>query len=276
MVTGPTGPAGSGGGSFSWATAPASSTATGSAGDIAYDDGFIYVRGSDLWRRAAMSRFGGDAYWSSVALLLSMDGSGSTFADSSLSARAITSYGSVTQSTTNAKWTKSAVFNGSTDYLSLANSGFSLTGDFVVEAWMRLNSVSGYAALIEGRSFIGFANFICGFYSVGGTLRPDFVTSNSGTRLTGTSTSISTGTWTHVAWVRSGSTLSVYVGGTRDSTQVTTSADLSPGGSTLAIGKNLDGNYLDGNLDDIRVTVGSDRGYTGSTITVPTAAFLDY
>jgi hypothetical protein len=273
MVTGPTGPAGSGGGSFSWASVPASSNATGSAGDIAYDNGYFYVRGSDFWRRALMTKFGGDPYLANVALLLSMDGSGSTFTDSSPTPKTITAYGSVTQSTTNAKWSKSAVFNGSTDYLGLANTGFSLTGDFVIEAWIYLDAVSGYATLIEGRSGVGFNNLICGAYSVSGTLRPDIV--YGGGRLTGTSTSISLSTWTHIAFARTGSTLSIYVGGTRDSTQATVSSSLAPGAS-LTIGKNLDGDYLDGNLDDLRVTIGSDRGYTGSTITVPTAAFLDY
>lgn len=270
-VTGPTGAAG--GGSFSWASVPASSNATGSAGDIAYDNGYFYVRGSDFWRRALMTKFGGDPYLANVALLLSMDGSGSTFTDSSPTPKTITAYGSVTQSTTNAKWSKSAVFNGSTDYLGLANTGFSLTGDFVIEAWIYLDAVSGYATLIEGRSGVGFNNLICGAYSVSGTLRPDIV--YGGGRLTGTSTSISLSTWTHIAFARTGSTLSIYVGGTRDSTQATVSSSLAPGAS-LTIGKNLDGDYLDGNLDDLRVTIGSDRGYTGSTITVPTAAFLDY
>lgn len=264
----------SGGGSFTWASVPASSNAAGSPGDMAYDNGYIYVRGSDFWRRAAMAKFGGDPYFASVALLLSMDGSGSTFTDSSPAARSITANGSVTQSTTNAKWTKSGVFNGSTDYLSLANSGFSLTGNFVIEAWIYLNGLTTYAPIFEGRGFIGFANIICGVYDTGGAYRPDFVL--SGTRLTGSSTSVSLNTWTHIAFSRSAGTLSVYVNGTRDSTQVSTSADLSPGGATLTIGRNLDGAHLNGYMDDYRVTIGSDRGYTGSTITVPTAAFLDY
>lgn len=48
--------AGGGGGGFSWASAPASPTASGSAGDIAYDTNYIYVAtGSSTWKRAPLS-----------------------------------------------------------------------------------------------------------------------------------------------------------------------------------------------------------------------------
>jgi hypothetical protein len=54
MVTGPTGP--SGGGSFSWATAPTGSNATGVAGSIAYDASYFYIAtAANTWKRALLS-----------------------------------------------------------------------------------------------------------------------------------------------------------------------------------------------------------------------------
>lgn len=48
----------SGGGGFSWSTAPANSTDSGSAGDLAYDNNFLYLHNGTQWVRAAMSSFG--------------------------------------------------------------------------------------------------------------------------------------------------------------------------------------------------------------------------
>ena len=48
-----------GGGSFSWAGVPASSSANGTAGQIAYDANYLYVAtATNTWKRAALSTFG--------------------------------------------------------------------------------------------------------------------------------------------------------------------------------------------------------------------------
>jgi len=269
---------GSGGsGGISWVTAPASATSSGTAGQVAYDGSYYYIcTASNTWRRVAIASWSEDPYSSYVQLLLHMDGANNstTFTDSSSSPKTVTAYGDAKISTTQSKFGgASAYFDGTGDYLSVPNTAFTLTGDFVIEGWVYLTSVSTYATLIDARSSAAYADWICGVYGTGGVLRPDFVTAGgAGSRLTGSSTSISLSTWTHIAFVRSSGTISAYVDGTRDAVQVSYSSTMTPG-SALTIGRNVDGNHVTGYFDDLRITVNSNRGYTGATITVPTAAF---
>lgn len=219
---------------------------------------------------------GGDSYFSNVQLLLRMDGDGAAFVDSSGTPKTITAVGAATQSAVQSKWGgKSLALNGSNANLSLPSASFSLAGDFVIEAWVYLNSVSAYAALVETRASPGtYANFICGVYNIGGQRRLDFVTvGGAGVRLTGSSTTVPLNAWTHIAFVRSSGVLSAYVNGTRDAAQVSYATAITPASATMLIGRNVDGNFADGYYDDLRITVGSARGYTGATIPLPTAAF---
>jgi titin len=226
---------------------------------------------------AAVTPTAGDPLFSNVALLLRMDGAGSTFVDSSASPKAITSVGAATQSSAQSKWGgKSLALNGSDANLSLPSTGFTLAGDFVIEGWLYLNSVSTYASIAETRSSPSYSDFICGVYNVGGLLRADFVTAGGGgARLTGSSTAVPLNSWAHIAFVRSAGVLSVYVNGTRDATQINYSSTITPQSSTMLIGRNVDGDFVNGFIDEFRITVGNNRSYTGATITVPTAAFPD-
>ena len=226
---------------------------------------------------SAVTPTAGDPLFSSVALLLRMDGTGSTFVDSSSSPKTITAVGAATQSSAQSKFGgKSLALNGSDANLSLPSTGFTLAGDFVIEGWLYFNSVSTYATIAETRSSPSYSDFICGVYNVGGALRPDFVTAGGGgARLTGSSTAVPLNSWAYIAFVRSAGVLSVYVNGTRDATQINYSSTITPQSSTMLIGRNVDGDFVNGFIDEFRITVGNSRGYTGSTITVPTAAFPD-
>jgi hypothetical protein len=258
---------------------PSSATDTGNTGDICWDSNYIYVcTSTNSWTRSPISAWSSDPYFSNVSLLLHMNGTGSSFVDSSASPKIITAVGAATQSAIESKWGgKSLELNGSTSNLSLSSSGFTLSGDFVIELWIYLSSLASYGPIVETRSSASFSDFICGIYNISGTLRPDFVTAGGGgVRLTGSSTSVSLSTWTHVAFVRSGGVISAFVNGVRDSTQINYSSIITPTSANMLIGRNVDGNFINGYIDDLRITVGSNRGYTGSTITVPTAAFPDY
>jgi hypothetical protein len=60
MVTGPTGPAGAGGGgSFSWANVPSGATGTASAGSLAYDSLYLYIAvAANTWKRTLLTAWG--------------------------------------------------------------------------------------------------------------------------------------------------------------------------------------------------------------------------
>lgn len=205
-----------------------------------------------------------DPYWSSVKLLMNMEGSGSTFTDQSSQALAVTANGGATQSTDQSKWgSKSAYFDGSGDYLTFGSANLSFgSGDFAIEMWIyptttqtafladwRLSGNSGPAFYLQDNKL--------NFYD-GGSLN------------VADSTAVSNNAWTHVAAARSGSTLKIYRGGSAVGT-LTTSVSMG-GSGNLSIAYH-NGVYFTGYMDDIRITIGSARGYTGSTITVPAGPF---
>jgi len=261
----------------SWTTLSRSASAATSATVTGLTNGTSYV-----FRVAAVNGIGtgaystasssvtpiNDQYWSNVALLMRMEGSGNVFTDSSPSARTITAFGSVTQTTAQYKWgAKSAVFNGTTDWLSTTVSPIG-TGDFAAEAWFYVNgSNSEYRHIFDTRTSDnnGFS------LGVDDQNRIFLFSINSFRVQAG---SVSANTWHHLALVRSSGNVRVYLNGTQVGSTWVDSTNYSQ--TALLIGRyyaNTTQYQWLGNLDDIRLTVGSSRGYTGSTITVPTAAF---
>lgn len=261
------GSGGGGGSGLSWATAPASATATGTAGQIAYDGDYFYVAtATNTWKRTTLASWSLDDYIQYVALLLHCDGSGATFTDTSSTPKTVTANGGATQNSTQSKWGgRSAYFDGSGDYLTFGSANLSFgTGDFAIEMWIyptatqtsfladwRLGGASGPAFYLQ--------NNVMNFYD-GGSLN------------VGASSTVSSNTWTHVAAARSGGTLRLYQGGSLVGTLAMGTNMTGSGSLSIAYHNNV---FYTGYMDDIRITIGSARGYTGSTITVPTAAFPD-
>jgi hypothetical protein len=223
----------------------------------------------------------GDPNWSDVVLLLHADGTGSTFTDSSLTPKTITANGNATQSTSQSKWGgKSAYFDGDADYLSIAAaSGLNLgTGDWTIELWARCQDQNkeypSWLATSGGWSSGSFAIQ----FDQNANQQKVVVAWNGGIN-NGISTIYSASTfsfnaWRHIAVVRSGSTLTLYVDGVSEASSSIISGaalDLAYGGS-LRIGGSFDGNdsYINDFIDDIRVTKGVAR-----TITVPIGPYPD-
>jgi hypothetical protein len=217
---------------------------------------------------AAVTPLAGDPLFGNVALLLHMDGTGSTFVDSSGFGRSITASGSATQSTAQSKFGgKSAAFDGSGDYLSTPSIALG-SGDFVVECWLYLNAISSdFTGIFDGRPSQGAYPCLL----LNGSNISWFVSSSF--RITGSS--LSTGQWYHIAVARASGSTRMYVNGTQVGSTYSDSTNYLSS-STPVIGATFDGTddyALNGYIDELRITVGSSRGMTGSTITVPTAAF---
>lgn len=214
---------------------------------------------------------GGDLYFSSVQLLLHLDGN---LTDTSSSARTVTESG-FASSTDQSKWGSASRYNNSSSaYLQVSSFVAIGTGDYCMEAWVyRISGGAQYQPLFDTRSSsnTGGANF--GIDTNTGKLFADS-TANPFGSTTGT---VSTGAWTHVAFARTGTTLRSYIDGTLHGSM---SSSFNHSNTSLVIGSNtytpLGVEPFRGYLSDVRITVGSSRDYTGSTITVPTAAFPDF
>jgi hypothetical protein len=213
----------------------------------------------------------GDPYFSSVSLLLHMDGTGGTFVDSSSSPKTVTAYGNATQSVDQSKFGgKSAYFDGAGDYLTVPPIAFG-TNDFCIEMWFRSSSRTQYAQLIGNEGTGGFTLLLnnngAGQVAVYG---------GSGLLLA-SSGDWTDGQWHHVALVRTGNSFSLYLDGTRNATG-TSSSSFSSSSNVFIATNNNTGTSRDyaGYIDDLRVTLGTNRGYEGASISVPAKAFLDY
>lgn len=148
------------------------------------------------------------------------------------------------------------------------------TGDFTIEFFLYLNSISGLRILLDFRGSTETA--FPALYLNAGTLTY-YVEAD---RITGSS--LSTSTWYHIALSRSGTNTKLFVNGTQsgstytDSTNYLNASTRTPviGANSYTGGGNVIGWYaLDGNIDDLRITKGYAR-YTAN-FTAPTAALPD-
>ena len=236
----------------------------------------------------AARRDSADPYFSNVSLLLHMDGSGSTFVDSSGTPKTVTANGDATQSTAQSKFGgKSAYFDGNGDSLRIANPATSFgafSGDFTVECWIRWNQLppgdgSGNERQIVGQHIWAEAasgNWWCllgissglVFYAAGGG---SFEQASA-------PFGWSTGQWYHVAACRSGGTMRMFVDGAQrgQSAQITKTL-FADNTRPLAIGgdSNNVSNMINGYIDELRITKGVAR-YTGSAFSVPAAPFSNW
>lgn len=218
-----------------------------------------------------------DPYWANVVLLIQEDGAngGTTFTDSK-NGRTITRNGTPTHSTASFPWgTSSILFDGSEDWLSLANNtdwSFG-TDNFTIEFWFNPTSVSGEKFLFGQLTSDGYAPVRIDYTGSAITARIYGPLSwGSGVQKTLT---VTTGTWYHVAVVRNGTLFSIYVNGEAGASTGTSSGSINVVTDTLKIG-GASGNpggitdaaaYMKG----IRVTKGVAR-YTAN-FTPPTGPF---
>ncbi len=212
-------------------------------------------------------------------LLLHCDGAddGTTFTDSADSAprHTITANGDVTNTRAQSKVGDSSIkFDGTGDYLSVPDSSdWQLgggTGDFTIECWVNNSDVSdnprymGQYADDNNRWYLGDQGGVIRFYAKSGGVVVGYYYEAS-------TTSISNGVWYHVAFVRSGSTAYLFVDGVSITlTEDTAFGTLPNVGSSLAVGSLLDRDYLDGYMDEIRI---SDTARYTTTFTPSTTEF---
>jgi hypothetical protein len=156
----------------------------------------------------------------------------------------------------------SALFDGSGDSIDTAvgsNVAFG-TDSFTVDFWLRLNSTAAvYTGLFEAGVFTNgiLIQRITGGIDVW----------INGTKRLQPAWSPSTGTWYHMALVRNGSTVALYVDGVSLASATDASNIDCTGSGTVRFGSSihLTGQDLDGWLDEIRISNGVARWTTGFT-----------
>ena len=166
--------------------------------------------------------------------------------------------------------TGSVVFDGTGDYLiapsKICDFG---TGNFTVEGWIRVSNTTGAKFIADSRSTGSDAGFgLLLEDSTGYKLR---VYRNGGYLITSSST-ISSNTWYHVAFVRNNSNSFLYIDGTQVANSSDTNSYIQAGSFRIGAGWN-NGDFFNGYIDDLRITKGYAR-YT-SNFTAPTAALKD-
>jgi len=174
----------------------------------------------------------------------------------------------VIQTTVKRFGTGAAYFDGSGDYLSLADSAdwnFG-TGDFCIEMWVNPASLSADGEILAQRNTADTSNFF--FVRVSATTGKIRVYAKSGGTVTTdilSNVGVSVSTWTHVAVARINGLVSVYVGGVSSSTVTTNSTGAWPDvGYPLIIGAGDNvSSYFNGYIDDLRITKGVAR-YTSN------------
>jgi hypothetical protein len=197
---------------------------------------------------------GGGSVDSITKLLLSLDGN---MTDISPTPKSVQAMGNTKIDSSQYKYGQgSAQFDGSGDYLSIPDSpdwDFG-TQDFTVDFWVRYPSAPGVHYLLSRNNDTDFS-----FYYNGSTLA---FWAGYASRIS-FSWSPSANTWYHIALVRASGKLQFYLNGVKQGSDQTYTANMI-GQSPLIIGGRSVGDiFLNGWLDDIRISQGVAR-YTAN------------
>jgi hypothetical protein len=217
-----------------------------------------------------------DPYFSSVVLGMHMNGadSGTTFTD--IKSHSVSVFGGAQTKTATKKFgTASAYFDGSGDYLTVADSAdwdFG-TSDFTIEGFFRADSIASTYQIMLARQDATSTNMALQIRtSDTNKIQAIVRSSGSGTAysLTGTTTLSST-TFYYISLTRGSGVFRLHLDGVQEAT-LTQTLTLD-GSALLYFARGYDGtSQYAGYLDDWRITKGVAR-YTASTYTVQTAEF---
>jgi hypothetical protein len=148
----------------------------------------------------------------------------------------------------------SGYFDGNGDYLTTASNSWTQlsTGNFTIESWVYITSYGSYFPVVDARASAGTVPWLFG---VNGSGFADFYGGPTMTRLTD-NVAVGLNIWVHLAAVRNGSTVTLYVNGVSKATTTFSSA-INGGSSTPWIGGMLDPLYANGYISNLRVVIGS-------------------
>lgn len=230
---------------------------------------------------------GGDPYFDKVVLGLHMDGVDESTMFTDIKGHTVTANGNAQISTVQSKFGgASGYFDGTGDYLTVpASTEFEfVSGNFTLECWVRFDDVTLNQCLMCS-TYLQVAPFR------GWVFRYDPTQTTAGVRFVafkGDPSNLSdvfqfgwspvNNTWYHIALVRSGNTIYVFIDGAQiGSGQLVNATTFSASGRQLFIGAqdtaSAPSTFVKGYLDDVRISL-IDR-YT-TNFTPPAAPFPNY
>lgn len=241
------------------------------------------MSGQNLLLLGAVQQVISDPDFEYTTLLLPGNGTNgaqnNTFLDSSSNAFSITRNGNTTQGTfspfSQTGW--GVYFNGSSDYISVADSAdFTMgSGDFTVQCWVYSTANSGSDQYILGQVNSGGTAAATSFQlykKATSNVAEAFVYAGATKVATGTA-QIPVGQWTHLAMVRDGGTLRLYVNGSQDGTNATLSTTaITDSAGSFSVGRTGDYNglYFAGYVSNVSVVKGTCLFPSGTTFTPST------
>jgi hypothetical protein len=244
---------------------------------------------SAILHQALVASYGGQSQnsgpsFEDVALLLHLNGTnGSTsFADSSSFVRTVTGSGNAQISTAQSKFGgASLLLDGSSSYLSTPdNADFTLSNrDFTIECWVWLSEYPPIQA--------GIFNHVVGTGNANGSVRIEVLDSGSLRVLLQSSSGVFFGgtgvapgytfpidQWVHVAFSRQGGNGRLFADGVLlENKSLGSTAVFDPSGPVLIGANRTDEQFLDGYIDEFRITL--DNAIYTANFTPPTAPFPD-
>jgi hypothetical protein len=214
-----------------------------------------------------------DPVFNNVSLLLHGNGTNgsTTITDSSPSPKTVTAVGNAQISTAQSKFGGASIaFDGNGDNLQVgASSAFNFDNlPFTVETFIYLGAGFNATGTIFSQRAGGGPSFrvepsrAIRAFTGGANLGDDITSSNA----------LSLETWTHVACTRQNNTFTLWINGVSSGTSATYAGSM-PSGVITEIGVRSSVEYLNGYIDDLRITKGIAR-YTAN-FTPPTAPFPD-
>jgi hypothetical protein len=169
----------------------------------------------------------------------------------------------------------SGYFDGSTDWLSVADGSWITLGtnNFTAECWIYNTSSTGAGQYICGQgataaSSVSFELYLTSSRTLQGGI---YVGSQKYATSTGT---IPLNAWTHVALVRDGGNIRIYINGVQDGVNATAGSSSvvdQPYQFSIGRGGEYNASYFVGNISDYRFINGTCLYPNGTTFTPPSA-----